>query len=221
MRVKYNTGRFEENLFYCLTLDDYSVPAFCSFGKDYFGDLEQIALLINYLESDERHAENQAQLIQAFKEYCRGNKEVTHNVAYKEMPLLEPVCVYAQADSISDFSKYEHLNAWDCIYYMRFEKAESSHIWLRHKNRYVRCIKTKFYNLEYADIDADEEYKPIRYCMGFPLQIVLEKDTVSNTLYVTEKIFDNEKELLQDIENFRNAPDPVYTEIFNDIFGDG
>lgn len=69
--------------------------------------------------------------------------------------------------------------------------------------------------------DADEEYKPIRYCMGFPLQIVSEKDTVSNTLYVTEKIFDNEKELLQDIENFRNAPDPVYTEIFNDIFGDG
>ncbi len=206
---------------YCLTLDDYATPSFCSVGKDYFGDLEQIASLINYLESDKRHAENHAHLIQAFKEYTAGNTEIKHNVAYSDVPLLEPVSIYAEIKSTTGCNKMEHFNVWDCIYYMRFEKAESSHIWLRHKNRYVRCIKTKYYNLEYADIDADEEYKPIRYCMGFPMQIVFEKDTVSNTLYVTEKIFDNEKELLQDIENFRNAPDPVYTEIFNDIFGDG
>ena len=57
--------------------------------------------------------------------------------------------------------------------------------------------------------------------MGFPMQIVLEKDIVSNILYTPEKVFDCEEELLKDIENFRNAPDPVYTEIFNDIFGDG
>lgn len=213
---------FEENLFYCLTLDDYSTPAFCSFGKDYFGDIAQMASLINYLESDKRHADNQTQLIQAFKEYLSGNTEIAHDVAYRNVQLLEPVYVYAQADSISDFTKLEHLNIWDCIYYMRWKKAKSSHFWLRHQKRYIRCVKTIFYSLQYAVIDADEEYKPIKYSMSFPGMIDFRDDAVvSNRLHVIEKVFENEKELLQDIENFRNTPDPIYTEIFNDIFGDG
>lgn len=213
---------FDESLFYCLTLDDYSAPSFCSFGKDYFGTLPLIASLIESLEADERYAKNHSQLIQAFKEYCNGNTEFTHNVAYRETPLLEPVYVYAQADSISDFNKHEHLNVWDCIYYMRWKKAESSHFWLRHQKRYIRCVKTIFYSLQYAVIDADEEYKPIKYSMSFPGMIDFRDDAVvSNRLHVIEKVFENEKELLQDIENFRNAPDPICTEIFNDIFGDG
>lgn len=48
-----------------------------------------------------------------------------------------------------------------------------------------------------------------------------DRNTVGNRLYVTEKFLKSEEELLQDIEKFRNAPDPIYTEIFNDIFGDG
>lgn len=212
---------FEENLFYCLTLDDYATPSFCSFGKDYFGTLQLITSLIDLLETDKKYAENHAQHIQTFKEYCNGNTEVKHGVAYRKIPLLTPVYVYAQANSIVSFNKVEHLNIWDCIYYMRWKKAESSHIWLRHKNSFVRCIKTKFYKLEYSGVDADDKYRPIKYYMGFPMQIVLEKDIVSNILYTPEKVFDCEEELLKDIENFRNAPDPVYTEIFNDIFGDG
>ena len=137
----------ENTRFYCLTLDDYATPSFCSFGKDYFGTLPLIASLIESLEADERYANNHTRLIQAFKEYRNGKTEVTHSVAYRETLLLEPVYIYAEMKSTTGCNKVKHLNVWDCIYYMRWEKAESDHIWLRHKNSYVRCIKTKFHTI--------------------------------------------------------------------------
>ena len=213
--------QFESETLYCLELDDFASPSFCTFGKSYFGTLPLMASLIESLEADERYSKNHSQLIQAFKEYCNGNTEVTHNVAYSDVPLLEPVSVYAQATSTVGFNKHEHLNIWDCVYYMRWKKAENNHIWFRHKNSYARCIKTQFHKLQFAVVDIEENYEPIDCYMGFPMQIVFEKDTVGNRLYVTEKIFDNEEELLQDIEKFRKIPDTIYTEIFNDIFGDG
>lgn len=210
-----------ENQFYCLTLDDYATPSFCSFETCYFGTLPLIAALVEALKADEKHSKNHAHLIHAFTEYCNGNAEATHNVAYQEVPLLEPVSVYTEMQSTTDRNKVEHLNVWDCIYYMRWEKSESNHIWLRYKNCYLRCIKAQFYDLEFAVIDIEENYEPIDCYMGFPKQTVFGENTVGNRLYVVEKNFDDEEELLQDIKNFQNAPDPIYTEIFNDIFGDG
>lgn len=207
--------------FYCLTLDDCSAPAFCSFGTWYFGTLPLVASLIEALKADERHAKKYAKLIEAFREYCNGNTEVTLNVAYQEVPLLEPVSIYTEIEITAGSNKVEHLNVWDCIYYMRWEKSESKHVWLRYKNCYLRCIKAKFHDLEFAVVDIEDNYEAVDMTMGFPKQTVFGENTVGNRLYVIEKGFDNEEELLQDIENFRNAPDPIYTEIFNDIFGDG
>ena len=56
---------------------------------------------------------------------------------------------------------------------------------------------------------------------GFPKQIEIKDDVVTNTLYVTEKIFEDEKEMLEDVESFRNSQDPLFERIFEDIFGDG
>ena len=56
---------------------------------------------------------------------------------------------------------------------------------------------------------------------GYPHQIEFEKNTTYNRMYVVEKTFNNRDELLADIENFEVNPDPVFTEVLNDIFGDG
>ena len=216
-----NTER--KSLFYCLTLDDYSCPSFCTFEKYYFGSIPQIASLIGSLEADENTNDSLTRLIQAFKEYCNGNTEVTYEVAYKEIPLLQPVFLYGLIKITTDSNKVEHLNAWDLPYYLRWVKAESEHIWLGHGKLYVRCIKTCFTNLQYSDVDTDAEYEPIETGIGFgfPNMIDIKDDLTTNKLFVIEKFFDNEEELLKDIRKFTNTPDPIYTEIFNDIFGDG
>lgn len=207
--------------FYCLVLDDYAAPSFCSFGKNYFGSLELIEHLIHSIKVDRRYADDYKQLINTFKEYMAGNVDVKHNVAYKDVLFLEPVTIYAKENSVADFNKYEHLNVWGYPYYLRWNRAESNHIWLKYGNSFVRCIKTVFYNLEEcADID-DEVYRPMHGCMGFPKQIEIKDEVVTNTLYVTEKVFEDEKELLEDVERFRNSQDPLFERIFEDIFGDG
>lgn len=215
-----NTER--KSLFYCLTLDDYSCASFCTFEKYYFGTFHQISSLIASLEADENCTNNSlTRLIQAFKEYCSGNTEVTYDVAYKEIPLLQPAFLYGFIKITTDSNKVEHLNAWDLPYYLQWEKAESEHIWLLHGKLYVRCIKICFTNLQYADVDTDAEFEPIDTGFGFPNMIDIKDDLTSNKLFVIEKYFDNEEELLKDIKKFINTPDPIYTEVFNDIFGDG
>ena len=207
--------------FYCLVLDDYAAPSLCSFGKNYFGSLELIEHLIYSIEVDKGYADDYKQLIDAFKEYMAGNISVTHNVAYIDVLFLEPVTIYARESSVTDFNKYKHLNIWGYPYYLRWNRAESNHIWLKYGKSYVRCIKSMFYNLEEcADIDT-EDYKSIRFCMGFPKQIKIKDDVVTNTLYVTEKIFEDEKALLEDVEKFRKSQDPLFERIFEDIYGDG
>lgn len=57
----------ENSQFYCLSLDDYSAPSFCSFDKHYFGNISMISSLIYSLEANERYAKNFSQLISAFK----------------------------------------------------------------------------------------------------------------------------------------------------------
>lgn len=211
----------ENSQFYCLSLDDFSAPSFCSFDKYYFGNISMVASLIYSLETDERFTENFSQLISAFKEYCNGNTKITHNVAYREIPLLEPVYIYEKIKIKDNLNKIEHLNTWDCTYYMRWKEVESEHIWLRYENCYIRCIKATFTNLEYASSDIEDRYRKIEFSAGFPKMINFYNETVSNKLYVAEKYFENEDEMLCDIKKFKKSPNPIYTEIFNDIFGDG
>lgn len=218
-KIKYCEN--EKTQFYCLTLDDYATPSFCSFEKYYFGSIPMIESLVNIIEADKRWVDNHSQFIQAFKEYCNGNTGVTHNVAYKEMSLLEPVSVYTSIKIKTGFNKLEHLNTWDCNYYMRWEQAESEHIWIKHKDRYFRCIKASFTDLQYSGFDKEDTYKELIFTMGFPGIVDISSNSVFNRLFVSEKIFENKEEMLCDAEKFENAPDPIYTEIFNDIFGDG
>lgn len=67
---------------YRLTLDDYSMPGFCSFSTDYIGTLEDVKSFIEALRSDEKTAKNQSELIEAWDSYKSGNHDVTYNAAY-------------------------------------------------------------------------------------------------------------------------------------------
>ncbi len=211
----------ENTQFYCLTLDNYSAPSFCSFDKYYFGSIHMIGSLVNTIEADKRTADNHSQLIQAFKEYCNGNTEVTHNVAYREIPLLEPISVYTSIKIKTGSNKIKHRNIWDCIYYIRWEQVESEHIWIKYKDRYFRCIKASFTKLQYSDLDTEDTYRNFIYTSGFPGIVDVSSKPVFSRLFVVEKFFKNKEEMLCDIEKFRKTPEPVYTQIFNDILGDG
>ena len=79
------------SVYYRLELDDYSAAAFTSFGKYYYGTLDEIRDFIDELCSNEDFGDRFVELISAFHAFEAGQHDVKHNVAYRDVPLLVPV----------------------------------------------------------------------------------------------------------------------------------
>lgn len=56
---------------------------------------------------------------------------------------------------------------------------------------------------------------------GYPGQIQGKRGNLRNQLYVVEKSFKSKAETLKNRVNFVNNPDPDFSRILEDIFGDG
>ena len=55
--------------YYCLHLDDYSTPAFISYGKSYYGTMEDLKAFIDTLDEAKETHERFEKLISAFRSY--------------------------------------------------------------------------------------------------------------------------------------------------------
>jgi len=205
---------------YRLTLDDYSMPGFCSFSTDYIGQLEDVKSFIEALRSDEKTAKNQSELIEAWDSYESGNHDVTYNAAYQENKLLAREKCLGLAETALTDHEWEHLNTWDCPYCMKCKSAESTHIWVSYHGKYHRCVRVKFTNLQYKNT-VDEYVDFGGMCWGYPHMIEEDGDVTYHRMYVIEKPFNNKEEALLDMENFKKSPDIEFKYVLNDIFGDG
>lgn len=203
---------------YKLSLDDYSAASFTSFDKDYFGTINMIQDFIFSIQNDEKISEDYKSLINTFDKY-KQNKNITHSIAYKEIPFLIPVDTIATMTSSFENHKWEHINTWGYPYNMKADKIYNTHIWLSYEKTFIRCIKSSFTNLAYEHLNG--VYASPGMIWGFPHQIEEKNTETYSRLFVIEKTFNNKDELLKDIKAFRIKQDPVFTEVLNDIFGDG
>lgn len=196
------------------------MPGFCSFSTDYIGTLEDVKSFIEALRSDEKTAKNQSTLIEAWANYEAGNHHVTYNAAYQENKLLARVKCLGTAQTMRTNYEWEHLNTWDCPYYMKCSQAESTHIWVAYQGKYRRCVRVKFTNLKYKNT-VDEYVDLGGMCWGYPHMIEEDGDVTYHRMYVIEKTFKTKEEVLLDTENFKKSPDIEFKYVLNDIFGDG
>lgn len=204
-----------------LQLDDYSAPSFISSAKDYFGTMEQIQSLFEYLRRDEDLAKKYQYILGVNAHYLNGEKEITHSVAFQEVPFLVDAEILVKAHSSLENYSWTHMNTWDCPYYMHCDRAESEHLWLACDGGFCRCIRTKFHNLQYG-ITSDDLRPLGGLILGYPGQIeVGDDDILQNRLLVIEDYFRSKEEALEDYEDFVNRPNPAYSAILDDVFGDG
>ena len=208
------------SVYYRLELDDYSAAAFTSFGKYYYGTLDEIRDFIDELCSNEDFGDRFVELISAFHAFEAGQHDVKHNVAYRDMPLLVPVRLLYKGKITLDNHAWEHLNTWRWPYNMRCEKVESEHLWFACGREYCRAAKAVFTNLQYAGTVG--QWNDVGDMLwGFPGILTRDLSGFRNRLAEPEEYFKSRAEAQQDWEAFTFAPDPDYTEFCNDIFGDG
>lgn len=204
---------------YQLRLTDCATPSFISFDKPFYGSLEEIRGFIAALEQDEDCRERCEALIAAFCSYEAGNHAVTHNVAFRELPLLRPVHVLEQRSITLREYAWTHMNIWECPYYLRCEELEAEQAWIVTANSYVRCVRARFRNLEIKSIARDGWRQLNGGFWGYPHMLEYEEPYVYSRLMVAEEAFSSKRLLLKNAHSPR--PGLCLDEVCDEMFGDG
>lgn len=179
---------------FSVELLDYATPGFCTNWKPYFGTIEDIAAFRNALYQDEKHE--------------------------PEDMSFAPVKVYGVKQEAREDGMYEHTNIWGYPYFVWWERLESVHLWIGFKDRFYRCARARMKNLRY---DTDENAAMIRspggQIWGYPHILEYHHPFHFNRMYVVEKRFDTEKEMIDDLENYEGGIE--LKGWLDELFGDG
>lgn len=219
LSAEFQASRTDDTQYYRLELDDYSTASFCSFGKYYFGTLEEIRAFINAV--DEKCKGCHRELVSAFRAYEAGQTEVTHHAAFQEVPLLTPARLVHKENLVLENYDWEHLNTWQSVYKMRCEKVETEHLWLECEGCGFRAVKANFKKLQCESVFGGRREIGEDMLWGVPCMLQEDSGRFRNVLAELEKGFQNREEIEQDWETFKKVPDPQFTGFCDDIFGDG
>ena len=203
---------------YVLNLWEPAVPSFCSFAKPYVGSKQDLLKVAEQLAEDDPESET----AKAIRDYFAGNRNSMHHIAYQKMPVLTPVRVLASSRMELPMMTWEHLNAYDCPYRMRFDAADVFQIMIRYKGRYHRCVKAVMRNLCYEGINDD--WLPVgtmffgNRCIINTCETSHQKRFIENILYVQEDSSDESDTL---IPKLKIPTEVIFDRICDEIFGDG
>ena len=75
-----------EPTYYRLELDDYSAAVFTSFGKYYYGTLEDLRCFFGELAHDEKLKKQFKELLFTFQAFEEGHQDLSHSIAYRKVP---------------------------------------------------------------------------------------------------------------------------------------
>lgn len=219
---EYEKQRSEdmEKQYFCLILWDYSAPSFVSKSKAFYGTLADIRAFIGALESDKKTKEDFQETITAFHEFEAGNHTVTHNVAYRDFPLLEPVKIQYEAMLRLENHTWHHTNTWGYDHTLWCKSASTHHIWIEADGYFVRVVKAAFNTLQ---LQADNDlWTPLGHNFwGHPKILCTNKGSVFNRLAVEETRFENRDAAVSNFVRFYEEKDMDFSEFCNEIFGDG
>lgn len=203
-----------EEKYYGICLDDYAIPSICSGSKMFYGTIDQIEDMISALSDDFE------EMIAAFGEFKQGNYDITYTVAYNKQKLMQPVELIAYERLNCPSTQWDHRNAWDCIYSMRFESTQAEQILIFYNGKYVRAIKPTFTNLQYRVKASPERigWKEIGSFWGFPNMLSWKGDQIMCALFVAEQTYDDLEPAMADMGDVTRLN---FTQAINEIFADG
>lgn len=209
----------EKKQYYAIRLDEYAMVSFCSFTKNYYGTDDDMMQFAEALEKYSRLPE----LVQAFKEYFVGNKEVQYCAAYNSQRLATPVVFHPENSLILTDYAWEHLNIYGFPYYMHADKIEIEQAIIRHENEYLRCARMKFTNLSYKDEYAKggKEYLTGHF-LGHPQVYKVDKRNRKNIIIEGRFFVKEEKyKTLKEAREHLTVEDLNFKPFMDDVFGDG
>ena len=204
--------------YYVLNLWNYGTPAFVSFDKMYVGTEAEIRTAIESMKKAEKNDETVA----AVERYLAGDTTATHNIAYRDIPVLEQCRRVASSTLTLGEYSWEHINVWSFPYYMKCDSAEVKQILVEYKGKYYRCVRTWFKNLSYESVSGNWSLLGDFYLGPAYLFDVDDKKGVgrimNNLLYIVEEVYINLNEAEDKLLSEEHL---IFKGFCDDIFGDG
>lgn len=210
--------RVVEEVYYALYLDDPAVPAFCSSSKLFVGTKD---CLLMVADNFDRLGEYE-KTAKAIRDYFAGAKNSKHNIAYREIPVLEPVVFIKNSDTVLENIEWDHRNTWDFRYRMKADRVSVSQILIQYDAKYRRCIRAEFTGLHYEGLRGEW----IEIDGGFwghssvfdKTDLLSGKKVYKNKLYTEE----DESDDIRELEQMMTDMDKIkFDSICDEIFADG
>lgn len=204
--------------YYVIHLDDYAAAQFTSFGKMYFGTLDEIGHFIRLLEKDEQTAEAHKDTIEGYYKFLQGDTNVTHKVAHQDVRLLTPVIVRGSNVFRMHRKRWTHLNTWRWPVKMRASQIIVEVKLFKYKNRIYRAIRPAFKNLsDYSPFS--KEWKKRQECFwGFPHMLDLDGDWNQCRFFVVNEEY---KEFSQACEDMFDETKINFEPVIDEVYGNG
>lgn len=204
--------------YYVMHLDDYAAAQFTSFGKMYFGTLEEIGHFIRLLEKDKQTAEAHKDTIEGFYKFLEGDTKITHKVAYQDVKLLTPVRVRGSNVFRMNRRIWTHLNTWRWPVKMRATQIVVEVKLFQVGSKIYRAIRPSFKCLsDYSPFT--KQWKRRQECFwGFPHMLDLDGDWNQCRFFVVNEEY---KEFSQACEDMYDETKINFEPVINEVYGNG
>lgn len=203
--------------YYALLLDDPGKPGFVSAGKPYIGAEEEMTVAAGLMRCREPYGDTVA----AIDDYFCGNKNATHNVAYRTEPVFTKAEWVSEAKMQLPEMTWEHTNTWGCVYKMKCNRGLVMQIIVKYEGKYCRCLRVWFDNLCYegpvgswnrvTSFWGHRDLMLIYHLPGGGLK-------VNNVLYLIDKQYDTLEEA---VDSLLKPEELSFASFCDEIFSDG
>lgn len=207
-------GRSGPENCYRITLSNYATPSFCSFDKEYIGIRTMLLSFGDALGRDGCGSGRYTEIAGRITDCCTEKMGDTHGKGRTVSP-VEAIHVSVSEESSFYF---EHINVWDCSYYIRAQKATTTRLYYRDSNWYFKASGLSLYRPFYGVAPDDLSTELGNSFWGYPGVLYKKDGWLHHRLMSKERLFTNKSEMDADIA----APaESDYQRFFEDVFGDG
>lgn len=215
---------------YRMPMWDVTTPAFVSGTSYAYGTEDDLSHFMSVRRGIlDRHAEDTLQfggdeptdgLLDAWEDWKAGDKSVTVNVAYKELPFLEPVEVLGDAVRIDEGHHEEtYLNTYGCPYNVQADGISWEVIVVGcGDGRFLRVVKAQVTGMSLDGALGDGRRMLVSSSWGEPGTLdIQDEGEVSTTVFLAESAYGDKEAALASLSGEpRLSLSPVMEQVVAD-----
>lgn len=190
-----------DKTFYCLTLEDYTLPISSPDIFMYFATMETITAWANDISNNEVLRSRYKNLLNALTNYD-SEPEAQHVISGQRVQILRPMKALACSEQALPSYKWNYTSYADGVFPLKCKSADISQVILEADNKIYRCVKASFEELDML-IQCGGWFNVFDSHNGVPNMLICNDDIIETRMFVCAQVYDS-SELSKAIEDMNH-----------------